>query len=149
MQPSKTVPLRALFVKQRKSFSVKSMLVSEICLESLKQRFSTANNKQFKSCMKSVQLRSFSGLYFPVFGLNTEIYSVILHIQSKNGKIWTIKNSLFGPFSHSNSNHWDIILSILLCVIVNIFRKLFGKIFRTVIIKTSLRACFFFFYFHP
>ena len=86
----------------------------------------------------------FSGLYFPVFGLNTEIYSVILHIQSKHGKIWTIKNSLFGPFSHSNSNHWDIILSILLCVIVNIFRKLFGKIFKTVIIKTSLRVCFFF-----
>ena len=86
----------------------------------------------------------FSGLYFPVFGLNTEIYSVILHIQSKHGKIWTIKNSLFGPFSHSNSNHWDIIISILLCVIVNIFRKLFGKIFKTVIIKTSLRVCFFF-----
>ena len=27
-------------------------------------------------CVKSVQIRSFSGPYFPVFGLNTEIYSV-------------------------------------------------------------------------
>ena len=26
--------------------------------------------------MKSVQIRSFSSPYFPVFGLNTEIYSV-------------------------------------------------------------------------
>ena len=31
----------------------------------------------------------FSGPYFPVFGLNTEIYSVNLHIQSKYGKIRT------------------------------------------------------------
>ena len=27
-------------------------------------------------CMKSVQIRSFSGPYFPVFGLNTETYGV-------------------------------------------------------------------------
>ena len=40
----------------------------------------------------------FSGLYFPVFGQNTEIYSVSLHIQSYDGKIWTWKNSLFGHF---------------------------------------------------
>ena len=38
----------------------------------------------------------FSGLYFPVFGLNTEIYSVKLRIQSKYGKIRTRKNSTFG-----------------------------------------------------
>ena len=40
----------------------------------------------------------FSGPYFPVFGLNTEIYSVNLCIQSKNGKIRTRKNSVFGHF---------------------------------------------------
>ena len=33
-------------------------------------------------CAKSVQIRSFSGPQFPIFGLNTEIY-----IQSKYGKI--------------------------------------------------------------
>ena len=40
---------------------------------------------------KSVQIRSFSGPYFPVFGLNTEIYPVNLRIQSKFGKIRTRK----------------------------------------------------------
>ena len=48
-----------------------------------------------------VQIRSFSGLYFPVFGLNTEIYSVNLCIQSEYEKIRTRKNSLFGQFSCS------------------------------------------------
>ena len=42
-----------------------------------------------------------SGPYFPVFGLNTEIYSVNLRIQSEHRKIRTRNNSLFGQFSHS------------------------------------------------
>ena len=37
--------------------------------------------------MKGFRIRSFSGLYFPAFGLNTEIYSVSLHIQFECGKI--------------------------------------------------------------
>ena len=41
--------------------------------------------------VKSVGIRSFSGPYFPAFGLNTERYSVSLHIQSKCGKIRTKK----------------------------------------------------------
>ena len=40
-------------------------------------------------CMKSVGIRSYSGPYFPAFILNTEIYSVSLHIQSECGKIGT------------------------------------------------------------
>ena len=40
----------------------------------------------------------FSGLYFPVFGLNTERYSISLHIQSQCAKIRTRKNSVFGHF---------------------------------------------------
>ena len=43
----------------------------------------------------------FSGLYFPVFGLNTEIYFVNLHIQSEYKKIRTRKKSVFGHFSRS------------------------------------------------
>ena len=39
--------------------------------------------------VKSVRIRSYSGPYFPAFGLNTERYSVSLRIQSKYGKIWT------------------------------------------------------------
>ena len=53
--------------------------------------------------MKSVQIRCFSGPYFLVFGLNIEIYSVNLRIQSEYRKIRTRKNSIFGHFSHSDS----------------------------------------------
>ena len=45
----------------------------------------------------------FSGPYFPVFGLNTEIYSLNLRILSEYEKIRTIKNSVFGHFSRSVS----------------------------------------------
>ena len=56
-----------------------------------------SNSKIDSHCVKSVRIRSFSGPYFPVFGLNTERYEVPLHIQSKAGKygpeklqIWTL-----------------------------------------------------------
>ena len=39
--------------------------------------------------MKSVDIWSFSGPYFPAFGLNTERYSASVRIQSECGKIWT------------------------------------------------------------
>ena len=39
-----------------------------------------------------------SGPYFPVLGLNTEIYEVNLHIQSECRKIRTRNNSVFGHF---------------------------------------------------
>ena len=42
-----------------------------------------------------------SGPYFPVFGLNTEIYEVNLRIQSKYRKIRPRNNSVFGHFSRS------------------------------------------------
>ena len=42
-----------------------------------------------------------SGPYFPVFGLNTEIYGVNLRVQSKYRKIPTRNNSVFGHFSRS------------------------------------------------
>ena len=40
-------------------------------------------------CVKSVHIRSFSGPYFPTFGLNTERYYASLRIQSECGKIRT------------------------------------------------------------
>ena len=40
-------------------------------------------------CVKSVRIRSYSGQYIPVFGLNTERYSVSLRVQSEHGKIRT------------------------------------------------------------
>ena len=38
---------------------------------------------------KRVRIRSYSGPYFPAFGLSTERYGVSLRIQSECGKIQT------------------------------------------------------------
>ena len=43
----------------------------------------------------------FSGPYFSVFGLKTDIYEVNFRIQSEHRKIRTRKNSAFGHFSRS------------------------------------------------
>ena len=43
-------------------------------------------------CVKSVRIRSYSGLHFSAYGLNSErysVYSVSLHIQSEQGKMRT------------------------------------------------------------
>ena len=53
----------------------------------------------------------FSGPYFPIFGQNTEIYSVNLRILSECRKIWTRKTSIFGHFSGSEINRPFIFLS--------------------------------------
>ena len=42
-----------------------------------------------------------SGPYFPIFGLNTEIFFVNLRIQSEYRKIRTRNNSVFEHFSRS------------------------------------------------
>ena len=42
-----------------------------------------------------------SGRYFPVLGLNTEIYGTNFRVQSECRKIQTRKNSVFGNFSRS------------------------------------------------
>ena len=57
----------------------------------------------FIHCVKSVQIRSFSGPHLPIFRLNTEIYGVNLRIQSEYRKKRTRENSVFGYFSHSDS----------------------------------------------
>ena len=47
----------------------------------------------------------FSGLYFPVLGLNMEIYGVNLRIQQAHEKIRTRKRSVLGHFSRSVLSH--------------------------------------------
>ena len=49
-------------------------------------------------CLKSVYIRSYSGPYFPAFGLNTERYGVSFRIQSKCGEIRTKIVVLYGDF---------------------------------------------------
>ena len=85
-------------------------------------------------CVKSVQIRIFSDPYFSAFGLNTEIYSVNLRIQSQCGKIRARKKSLFGHFScsvalnltqllsASLTYRWSLILiKILILIDINVY----------------------------
>ena len=55
----------------------------------------------FTACKRS-KYSVISGPYFPAFGLNTEIYSVNLCIQSEYRKIRTRNSSVFCHFSHSD-----------------------------------------------
>ena len=43
----------------------------------------------YRHCLEIVSIQSYSGPYFPAFGLNTEKYSISLRIQSECGKIRT------------------------------------------------------------
>ena len=54
-----------------------------------------------KTAWKVSKYGIISGPYFPVVGLNTEIYLVNLRIQPKYRKIRTRNNSVFGHFSRS------------------------------------------------
>ena len=47
---------------------------------------------------KMSKYEAFSGRYFPIFGLNTEICGVNLQVQLKYGKIRTRKKSVFEFF---------------------------------------------------
>ena len=47
------------------------------------------NNSRLRHCLKSVRIWSYSGPYFPAFGLYTKRYFVSLRIQSEGGKILT------------------------------------------------------------
>ena len=77
-------------------------------------KHTTKAKQKNEDCAKSVQKLVFSGPYFPVFGLNTKIYSVNLCIQSAYRKIRTRKNSVFGRFSRS-----EIITIIIIFIISN------------------------------
>ena len=59
------------------------------------------NKGEAVTTWKLSKYRVISGPYFPVCGLNTEIYFVNLCIQSKDRKIRTRNNSIFGQFSRS------------------------------------------------
>ena len=52
-------------------------------------------NHQNQYCVKNVRIRSFSGVHFPAFGLNTETYGVLMREKTVQ------KNSEYGYFSRS------------------------------------------------
>ena len=49
-------------------------------------------------CVKSVRIRSYSGLHFPALGLNTERYSVLSGFSPNAGKKKDENNSKYGHF---------------------------------------------------
>ena len=60
-------------------------------------------------CVKSVLIRSFSGPYFPTFGLNTEIHRVNLRFQFEYGKTRTRKLRIRALFT----KRWWININVL------------------------------------
>ena len=57
---------------------------------------------------KSVRIQRFSGLYFPAFGLYTEIYRANLSIPSKCEKIRTRKTLNTGTFYAVEKSHMAV-----------------------------------------
>ena len=60
-------------------------------------------------CVKSARVRSYSALYFPAFGLNTERYSSSFHIQCECGKIRTRITPNMDTFHAVNRNTFNLI----------------------------------------
>ena len=77
--------------------------------------------------VKSVRIRSFSGPYFPAFGLNTKRYSVSLRIQSECTKIRTRKTPNTDTFYAVNRLCQRNLL-ISQFFFINIF--MFGSVFQ-------------------
>ena len=67
-------------------------------------------------CLKNVHYQSFSGPHFPVFGLNTETYSLNLRIQSECRKMRNRKspntNTFYKVFSYFVSLYKLLLLNI-------------------------------------
>ena len=82
----------------------------------------------------------FSGPYFPLFGLNTEIYSVNLRIQSKSGKHGPESSPYLDTFhavSYSLIHNWYFykLIKVLLLsslTVRRIWKNSFGIIWRNV-----------------
>ena len=60
-----------------------------------------------KHYIKSVRIRSVSGRHFLAFGLNTEVYSVNLRIQSEYGKMQTRKAPKTESYHAVNVTTWN------------------------------------------
>ena len=67
----------------KKSFEIRNFVISNF------SKMQPPLNARKSHCVKSVRIRSYSGPYFPAFGLNTERCEVFHRIQSKYGKIRT------------------------------------------------------------
>ena len=92
--------MRMLLENQTTSFCSHAVMADTVVL---KRQIINQDNIP-TTARKMSRYEVFSGPYFPVFGLNTEVYGVKLRIQSKYGKIQTRKNSAFRHFPRSEHN---------------------------------------------
>ena len=91
--------LRILFVSETVVLqnTTRKWLLTAVMFVVAKYLFLT--EKKTNHSVKSVRIQSYSGPYFPAFGLNTERYGVSLCIPSEHGKNADQNNSKYGPFS--------------------------------------------------
>ena len=89
--------------------------------------------------VKRVRIRSYSGPYFPAFGLNTERYRVSLRIQSECGKIRTRTTPNTDTFYAVNISNSVMIFSFFNCDLT-VFRnelKIRSHLFKFIVSKPS------------
>ena len=97
-------PLKVLTLSRRMPLSYRNQSIdllrnNGLHLERVKGACTSVNVlAHFSTASKESKYGVFSGPYFPVFGLNTEIYSVNLRIQSEYPKIRIRKNSYLDTF---------------------------------------------------
>ena len=67
--------------------SIISSLKPSLSMVKIEKSSKNGDQLQYTHCVKSIRIRSYSGPYFPAFGLNTERYSVSLRIQPERRKM--------------------------------------------------------------
>ena len=92
--------------------------------------------------MKSVHIRSFSGLYCPAFGLYTEKYGISFRIQSKNGKIRTRKIPNTDTFHVVISTRSNILKHRKSKPTSSLAKEFFEKCIREIHRKVLVTVCF-------
>ena len=84
-----------IFWLKTQILSVACRFLKRLCFTILVKRMSLEINILKYHCVKSVQIQSFSGPYFPALGLNMEIYGVNLRIQSES--VFSPNTVKYGP----------------------------------------------------
>ena len=79
----KTLAVRNKSMKDKSKYE---KLNQQMSVRPLRKDYNLRSKEKQSHCVKCVRTRSYSGPYFPAFGLNTERYSVSLRIQSECGK---------------------------------------------------------------
>ena len=85
------IVLNYIFSRLQKILKTNNALSGDINYTNVCTSLQNLKCVKSKHYVKSVRIRSVSGRHFLAFGLNTEVYSVNLRIQSEYGKMQTRK----------------------------------------------------------